>query len=148
MTRFIDPVGTPPDGPNGIALRVPSQVQLIEQVVEVVSGYGMKLGLSARSAQFKLRVALAEALSNAMEYGNGLNARKLVEITARPIDGGVEVQVKDEGGGFDPDKIPDPTQSIHLEHPGGRGLFLIRKLVDELSFNDEGNSICMTWRCG
>jgi len=105
-------------------------------------------GLSSRSARFNLRVALAEALSNAMEYGNGLNADKLVDVTVEVVNELLHVHVRDEGSGFNPEAIPDPTQSIHLEHPGGRGLFLIRKLVDEVSFNDEGNAIRMTWRCG
>lgn len=148
FVRQIDHAGArSPGGRCVLALRVQSRVQLIEHVVEVVAGHCLELGLSRRSARFNLRVALAEALSNAMEYGNGLDADKLVDVTAEEVDGGVQVQVRDEGTGFNPDKVPDPTQSIHLEHPAGRGLFLIRKLVDEVSFNDEGNTICMTWRC-
>ena len=48
------------------------------------------------------------------------------------------------GQGFDPDGIPDPTRPDCIDRPAGRGLFLIRELVDDLAFNEQGNSICMT----
>jgi anti-sigma regulatory factor (Ser/Thr protein kinase) len=56
------------------------------------------------------------------------------------------VHVTDEGEGFDPATVRDPTTPEDLEEPCGRGLFLIRSLVDEVRFNPKGNSICLTLR--
>ena len=55
----------------------------------------------------------------------------------------VTVRVTDEGEGFDPDTLPDPTRNPHRRRPGGRGIFLIRKLMDRVEFNERGNSITM-----
>ncbi len=134
-------------GLGGIALRVPSDFDFIEQVTELVAGHCLECGVSPRAARFGLRVALTEALSNAMEYGNGMDAAKLVDVTTHVYEDRIQIQVKDQGVGFDPDVVPDPTHATNLEHPGGRGLFLIRQLVDEVTFNDRGNAICMIWRC-
>ena len=128
-----------------ISLRIPSDFHLIEQVIEVVARHCVEMGMPATAARFNLRVALSEALSNAMEYGNGLDTEKVVDVTAQVFDDRVQIQVSDQGHGFDPGDIPDPTHATNLEHPGGRGLFLIRQLVDEVSFNDRGNAICMIW---
>jgi len=59
---------------------------------------------------------------------------------------GLTVQVCDQGDGFDPSVVPDPTEPNRLERDDGRGLFLIRNLVDEVRFNERGNTICMVLR--
>jgi serine/threonine-protein kinase RsbW len=53
------------------------------------------------------------------------------------------VCVSDEGAGFDPSRVPDPTRPENLNRPGGRGLFLIRSLMDEMEYNERGNSLRM-----
>jgi serine/threonine-protein kinase RsbW len=69
-----------------------------------------------------------------------------VDIRVEVATQGFAVHVCDEGAGFDPTAIPDPTLPDRVDRPDGRGLFLIRQLVDAVSFNDRGNSICMILR--
>jgi serine/threonine-protein kinase RsbW len=88
-------------------------------------------------------VGLTEALANAMLYGNGRDPRKRVRVEAHLTPRMIQVQVTDEGGGFDPDAVVDPTLPANRVRPGGRGIFLIRKLMDQVEFNERGNSITM-----
>ena len=127
-----------------MTVSVPSDLDMVEHAVDLVARHCLACGLSHRSVRFNLRVALAEALANAMVYGNCLDPGKLVDISLRLVSDGVQVVVQDEGQGFDPACIPDPRRPECVSKPEGRGLFLIRQLVDDLAFNEEGNSICMT----
>ncbi len=89
---------------------------------------------------------LSEALSNAIVRGNGEDSGKWVDIRAELLSDTIRVHVTDEGPGFDPGSVPDPVTPEQLDTSGGRGLYLIRKLVDSVEFNEQGNSICMTLR--
>ena len=79
-------------------------------------------------------------------YGNGEDPAKSVTVHVEVDDQAIRIHVRDEGSGFDPAMVSDPTLPNALEEDSGRGLFLIRHLVDELHFNDKGNSLCMTLR--
>jgi serine/threonine-protein kinase RsbW len=89
---------------------------------------------------------LCEALANAILYGNRLDPAKTVEVRVRLDSDTVRLHVTDEGAGFDPAAIPDPTEGDPADADQGRGLFLIRQLVDDVRFNERGNAICMTMR--
>lgn len=114
--------------------------------MDVVARHCLASGLTPHTARFNLRVALSEALANAIVYGNRMDPEKQVEVRVQVGDGGFAVHVSDEGAGFDPSTVPDPTLPDRIERPDGRGLFLIRQLVDQVSFNDRGNAICMILR--
>jgi anti-sigma regulatory factor (Ser/Thr protein kinase) len=127
-------------------MRVPTDVELIEEAVDLVARHCVASGLPPRRARFNLRVALCEALANAIIYGNALDPEKSVVVEVVATDDALTVNVADEGHGFDPSALADPTEPAQLDEAGGRGLFLIRKLVDEVSFNARGNAICMVLR--
>jgi serine/threonine-protein kinase RsbW len=129
-----------------ISLRVPTDLQIVEEAVDLIARHCLASGLGARVARFNLRVALSEALSNAIVYGNGLDPSKSVDVRIVVATSDIAVHVCDEGPGFDYHTLPDPTLPDRVDRPDGRGLFLIRQLVDNVSFNDRGNSICMTLR--
>jgi anti-sigma regulatory factor (Ser/Thr protein kinase) len=129
-----------------ISVRVPSDLEVVEEAVDVVARHCVAAGLSARRARFNLRVALCEALANAMIYGNGLDPAKAVEIHVTVTDPQLRIEVADEGGGFNPAHFDDVSLPDDLEATGGRGLFLIRKLVDDVYLNERGNTICMVLR--
>jgi anti-sigma regulatory factor (Ser/Thr protein kinase) len=93
-----------------------------------------------------LAVALAEALSNAAVHGHGLDPRRRVGVEVEVSPGCVTVEVSDSGRGFDAGQVSDPTHPERQLAPGGRGVFLMRRLVDEVSYNAAGNVVRLTVR--
>lgn len=95
----------------------------------------------------EVRLALREALNNAVKHGSRLDPKKRIHVTCRldPKEG-LWVSVRDEGNGFDPNRVPDPTAPENLERFSGRGLFMIRELMDGVEFHDKGREIRMTRR--
>jgi serine/threonine-protein kinase RsbW len=143
--RSQDPAGSPePDEHTMMCVTVPSDLDLVEHAVDLVARHCLAHGLPTRAVRFNLRVALSEALANAIVYGNRLDPGKGVRVVLRCLGDKVEVHVRDQGRGFDHTRLPDPTAPDSLQRPEGRGIFLIRELVDDLAFNEEGNAICMT----
>ncbi|MFQ6045584.1 MAG: ATP-binding protein [Gemmatimonadales bacterium] len=126
-----------------ISIRVPTDLDVVEEAVDLMARHCLACGFPPRAARFNLRVALCEALANAIIYGNALDPAKDVHVRADVARDRIALHVKDEGQGFDPTGVPDPTAPERLSLEDGRGLFLIRQLVDEVRFNDRGNSICM-----
>lgn len=129
-----------------LRVSVPSDVAFIEEAVELVARHLETSFADRRTVRFNLRVALTEALANAIIYGNEEDASKHVGVRALFGRNTARVEVTDEGCGFDHQCPPDPTVPFALMEPRGRGLFLIRELVDEVRFNALGNSICMILR--
>lgn len=129
-----------------VALRVPSDVACIEEVVDLVMRHCTCASWLCRRSRFNVRVALAEALANAIVAGNEENPSKSVQLVAELGPAHVRLEVTDEGTGFDPATVREPLLPEDLDRPNGRGLFLIRQLVDDVRFNEQGNSICMTLR--
>jgi serine/threonine-protein kinase RsbW len=142
--RSSTPAGR--SGSHDISVQMPSELDAVQETIELITSHCLAWGLPARTANFRVRVALAEALANAVRYGNGMNPSKTVDVLVRALDESVEIHVQDQGPGFDPDAVPDPTTPDRLEQEDGRGLFLISRLADDLSFNERGNAICMVWR--
>ncbi|MEO8089562.1 MAG: ATP-binding protein [Gemmatimonadales bacterium] len=129
-----------------VTLRLPSDVNCIEEAVELVTRHCLAGHDATRTIRFRLRVVLSEALSNAIMRGNAEDHTKWVEIRAELVPEAIRVSVTDEGPGFDPGTVPEPLRPDQLDEAGGRGLYLIRKLVDVVQFNEQGNSICMILR--
>jgi serine/threonine-protein kinase RsbW len=92
---------------------------------------------------FSIRLALEEALINAIKHGNQLDQSKKVKVSFRVQGDRFEVHISDEGSGFDPADVPDPTAMENLERPCGRGLMLMRYYMNEVSFSPQGNSVSM-----
>jgi serine/threonine-protein kinase RsbW len=129
-----------------VTLRLPSDVTCIEEAVELVTRHCLAGHEATASIRFRLRVVLSEALSNAIVRGNCEDCNKWVDVRAELGPEAISVYVTDEGPGFDPSTIPEPIRPEQLDEASGRGLFLIRKLVDAVQFNTQGNSICMILR--
>lgn len=95
----------------------------------------------------EVRLALREALNNALRHGSHLNPRKRIHLFCRcDSEQGLQLVVRDEGAGFNPGALPDPTQGENLERFSGRGIYMIRKLMDEVEFRDAGREIHMRRR--
>ena len=92
---------------------------------------------------FDIRLAIEEALINAIKYGNKENNNKIIEVKLSADDEKVEIEIKDEGSGYDYQHIPIPVVDENLERLSGRGVYLIKKIMDKVAFLDKGSRIKM-----
>jgi serine/threonine-protein kinase RsbW len=129
--------------PFDYSLELPNDLRAIERAVAYLMDRGREIGFDSDRLRLNFRVGLTEALANAMLYGNCRDPRKRVRVEARLTATEIMVQVTDEGRGFDPLKVLDPTLPTNRTRSGGRGIYLIRKLMDKVEFNERGNSITM-----
>lgn len=100
--------------------------QIVESAVRIA-------GVS-EDEQIDLMVAVMEALNNAINHGNGEDAKKKVHLKIDIDPASITVWVQDEGGGFDPDAAPDPLAPENLMNNSGRGLLMMRAFMDEVDF--------------
>jgi serine/threonine-protein kinase RsbW len=97
---------------------------------------------------FGIRLALEEALANAIHHGNQDDPTKQVRVQYQVTDQQITIQVSDEGGGFSPGSIPDPREEENLARPHGRGVLLMQAYMNEVSFNASGNTVTLIKRRG
>ena len=124
-------------------------------MLDVVDLVGERFGRNAgldEDALYGVSVAVRESITNAIVHGNGNDKDKRVFIEFAPIEGdrqGIAIRVRDEGTGFDPTMLPDPLTLENLMKPHGRGIFLIRTLMDEMTLQrgaDGGTEMVMVKR--
>ena len=129
-----------------IELEIPSDIRYIERVVELVTRQCEELCFTARHCALNVPVALTEALSNAILRGNGEDPGKHVRLRAQVDWKMLVMEVTDEGVGFDMDSCAvDPTTAERIDLEDGRGLFLMRNLMDTVErFTDHGNVVRLT----
>jgi serine/threonine-protein kinase RsbW len=139
----IDPIDPYHNIPRDLVLELPTDVRSIEHAVDYVIGRCPACAEEARRLQLNFRVGLSEALTNAMLYGNSRDPSKRVLVEIAFQLGRIQARVTDQGSGFDPASVPDPTTPENLTKPCGRGLFLMRKLLDEVWYNDQGNQVTL-----
>jgi serine/threonine-protein kinase RsbW len=92
---------------------------------------------------FAIHLALEEAFINAVKHGNKMEPSKAVKIDYAIEPDKIEINMTDEGEGFDPEVIPDPRYGDNLYKPAGRGMLLMRSFMDVLEYNKKGNSLRM-----
>lgn len=124
-------------------LNLRNDLRAIERAVAEFVERGRAVGFDDDRLRLNLRVGLTEALANAMLYGNNRDPRKHVRVEAQFSPERITIRVTDEGRGFDPHQLRDPTAPANVQRTGGRGIFLIRKLMDRVEFNEQGNSVLM-----
>ena len=86
-------------------------------------------------------IAMTEAVNNAIVHGNRLDTEKEVCVEYEIQERNLYFKITDQGAGFDFENVPDPTSPENLEKPNGRGVFLMRQLSDQCSFEDEGREV-------
>ena len=129
-----------------VVFEVPNDVACIEGAVEDLVRRCESLCPDRRRLLFNFRIGLSEALANAILYGNADAPDTRVRVELRIETERIRVCVTDQGGGFDPAAVPDPTLPENIAKPVGRGIFLMRALMDEVTFNDSGNSVTLVLR--
>jgi serine/threonine-protein kinase RsbW len=93
---------------------------------------------------FGIRLALEEALVNAIKHGNRQDRTKKVRIEFRERQDRIEIGIADEGPGFNPDQVADPLAAENLDRPSGRGLLLMRHYMSEVTYHPPGNRVTMS----
>lgn len=131
---------------SAFVLEIPSDPRLIEAAVTYLAERARAFDFGGSRLNLNLRVGVAEALANAILYGNEGDPRKRVRVEVELSREELTLVVYDEGTGFDPRAVPDPTLPENLERAGGRGIFLLRELMDEVRYNDCGNCVRMVLR--
>lgn len=97
---------------------------------------------------FGMRLALEEALVNAIKHGNGMDPDKKVQIECRVSRDHVWVKIQDEGPGFDPASLPDPTLEENLDKPSGRGILLMREFMTNVEYLENGTCVILEKKRG
>ena len=129
-------------------LKLPSRVEAIEEAATAVAGFVNRSGISEEAA-FGIDMAVREAIANAVIHGNKLDETKLVEVKVKSSPDSLEIKVHDQGQGFDPKNISDPTKEENILKSSGRGIFFMRNFMDEVDWStapEGGTSVRMIKR--
>jgi serine/threonine-protein kinase RsbW len=118
---------------------IPSRRDLIRGVLKEIMDYVNELDIDVKF----MRLVLEEALSNAMEHGNKFDHSKTILIEVEITGSRLVIRVRDRGKGFDHNNVPDPTSEEALWKRRGRGIFLMRKLMDEVTYSRNGSEITL-----
>ena len=119
-----------------------ASLRIVENAIDEMTG---AIGIN-QDNYGKILVATLEAVNNAIKHGNKEIPEKLVDVVIEYIDNELRISVTDQGDGFDPTRIPDPTLPANIEELSGRGVFLMTKLSDAITFNEKGNSVTMSFK--
>ncbi len=117
----------------------------VERVQAMIAAALQERGYSS-DAMFAIRLCLEEALVNAFRHGNQFQAGLTVRLWGTISPNEVRVEVEDQGEGFDPGGVPDPTADENLEIPSGRGIMLMRAYMSEVEYLGPGNHVRMVFR--
>lgn len=128
-----------------VLLKIKSRLENIAKVESMIESFRVQYAINDEQYGNML-LASVEAVTNAIEHGNNLDEKKEVAIEARKCASDFRLSIKDQGNGFNPDRLPDPTAPDLREQPDGRGVFLMRKLADEVCFSDGGRCVEMRFQ--
>jgi len=129
-------------------LVLPSHIEAVADAAVAVTDFIRNCGVSEEAA-FGVEMAVREAVTNAMVHGNHEDESKSVEVIFNCHADELEVEVRDQGEGFDPATVPDPTNAENLLKTSGRGIFLMRTFMDQIEWVNRpegGTMVRMTKR--
>lgn len=129
-----------PDLKQTIQFSLPSTLDYVTGAAAHLTETLVRFGIITVE-ELNIKVALVEALTNAMEHGNGFDPKKLVKVEAKFLEDKAEIKITDQGKGFNHEKLPNPTAPENLYKPRGRGIYMIHRLMDEVHFNRKGNIV-------
>lgn len=129
---------------TNINIQIPSLVENIRIVESFVDNAKEKYELTD-DVYGNIMIAVIESVNNAIIHGNKTDRSKNVSLSASLLDAEIKFVISDEGDGFDFNDLADPTAPENIEKVGGRGIFLIKHLADEVHFNHEGRTLELTF---
>ena len=125
---------------KSIHIEIPSLSENIRIIESFIDNAREKFNLND-DIYGNIMIAITEAVNNAIKYGNKNDPKKNVALTLLFEDNVIKFKIEDEGTGFNYQDLPDPTAPENLEKPGGRGIFLMKHLSDEVDFKDKGRVV-------
>jgi serine/threonine-protein kinase RsbW len=114
-------------------LVLPSHIEAVGEAAAAATDFVKSCGFDEQAA-FGLDMALREAVTNAVVHGNQEDDTKSVEVIFSCLGNDLEIEIRDQGEGFDPASVPDPTEPANILKTSGRGIFLIRNFMDEVEW--------------
>jgi len=123
-------------------MRIPSDISYIRKTSKKIEKFLVEHNVSA-SEIFDIRLCAEEAIKNAIIHGNKQNSNLFVNVSYAIDDGKFVMEVEDEGEGFNPGELSDPTEGDNILKTCGRGVFLIYKLMDKVEYKGRGNKVFM-----
>ncbi|HEV7681806.1 MAG TPA: ATP-binding protein [Pyrinomonadaceae bacterium] len=114
-------------------LKFPSRIDSVGEAAAAVSEFLNRIGV-AEDVAYGVDMAVREAVTNAVIHGNKLDDAKVVELKLRNTPAVFEITVHDQGSGFNPNDVPDPTKDENLLRTSGRGIFFMRNFMDEVDW--------------
>lgn len=114
-------------------LKFPSRIDSVGEAAAAVSEFLNRIGVTEEVA-FGVDMAVREAVTNAVVHGNKLDDAKVVELKLRNTPVAFEITIHDQGSGFNPNDVPDPTKDENLLRSSGRGIFFMRNFMDEVNW--------------
>ena len=129
-------------------LSLPSRIDTVATAAAAVAEFLGRLGISDEAA-FRIDMAVREAVTNAVLHGNRQDEEKVVDINLKSSPEAVEISVHDQGPGFNPEEVPDPTVQENILKASGRGIFFMRTFMDEVDWlirPDGGTTVRMVKR--
>ncbi|MCO6359265.1 ATP-binding protein [Roseivirga pacifica] len=129
---------------KNISIEIPSLPDNIRIVESFVDNAKEKYALTD-DLYGNIMIAVVESVNNAIVHGNKADKEKTVSLQAIMNEANIQFVISDQGPGFDSNDLPDPTAPENIENPGGRGIFLMKHLADEVSFSNEGRTVELTF---
>jgi serine/threonine-protein kinase RsbW len=123
-------------------IKISSKVDNLRLVEKIIDEISAACNISSE-IYGNILIASLEAVNNAIVHGNKMEEKKQVEIVFSCKDNVIKLEVEDQGPGFDFSSIPDPTAPENIENINGRGIFLMEKLSDKITFFNEGRKVQM-----
>ena len=126
-----------------VRLVVPSRIESLAVINAVAEEVAQQLEFDEETRN-AITISVVEAGTNAIQHGNEEDSSKPTEVLFRTGDGRLEIVIRDQGAGFDPDHVPDPLDGRNLFAEHGRGVHILRSFMDEVSWTFErGTSCCL-----
>ncbi len=129
---------------NQLKIQIPSLIENIRVVESFIDNSKEKFNIED-DIYGNIMVAVTESVNNAIRHGNKFDKDKNVILSLFVDEDRLRFEVEDEGPGFDPTTLSDPTAPENIENPGGRGIFLMRNLSDEVEFSNDGRKVELTF---
>lgn len=126
-------------------LKITSHPKNVERIEPFVEGLVKKYQINP-DTYGNILISLTEAVTNAIVHGNQADENKIVQVRLNEMKGGIVFQVTDEGKGFNHQNVPDPTKPENLMKVGGRGVFLMHQLCDNVCFRNNGSTVEMQFK--